>query len=479
MGTEPVIKMAVSTFNYHTGPSCLVDVGRLAYNGCLFSPLFRSSVSGVAIKDNANRTIKYMEYTITVDGYVTLPEGADSINATMITLRQLLTQQGGKLQYIGRGCDIIVNTDREQATNAAFRRSVYTDAVWGPVPQLLEFQPLGGGLSAKIVWECKVCVPEVTSTSPHNNRHNVGQSRIPLLQFNYETIVSYNEDGYSTLRVRGTAEIPITRTPSQQSRTVSRTADDVRVEVRNRVISNIDLSRFRITKREFNLSRDKRTLEWDFTAEEKPYMDLPPGATVARGTYNVRPAKTGMGLVLWLCTLRATYTIRADWPRRAAWVSFLYLLRERMAQSRRASIPNIRAPQNRNQQPDANQQRRGGVGEAVRTAIRAAWNASSNAQRMREQQREINGARRAWLLDFSIDEGLYLDSKTVSFSAAWRLTTSFSHILLASGLWTKVPERRGNESIWETSMRDISGEYSWLANKVDANLDIIVDFGGG
>lgn len=84
------------------------------------------------------------------------------------------------------------------------------------------------------------------------------------------------------------------------------------------------------------------------------------------------------------------------------------------------------------------------------------------------------------MIDFNFDEGLYLDSKTVSFSAAWTLICHFEDILLASGLWMKVAEvSPGGLNYWATTMRDINGEASWLTNRLDPSLDIIVDFGGG
>lgn len=89
-----------------------------------------------------------------------------------------------------------------------------------------------------------------------------------------------------------------------------------------------------------------------------------------------------------------------------------------------------------------------------------------------------NDGRRAWLVDFNIDEGLYLDSKTTAFSATWRMVTTFSHILLASGVWRKLAENDNlGANLWATRMRDIQGVHSWLENRANPNLDIIVDFG--
>src|SRR4051812_26489749 len=326
----------VSTINFTTGPATLPDVGVLSYNGCQFGPLVVTDVSGLAVKDEAMRTVKYMEYTITVDGYVTLPDGATDTSPTMATLRKLLSAQAGALVYQGRGCDILVNVPGNTPR----------DVAWGPVPNILEFQPLGSGRSAKIKW---TVVTRIAETKPSNQRRLMGVggpimdvgngniiippgkgnggvgvngvafggiANIPLLQFNYETVVTYDDANYATISVRGILEIPLTRNPLQSTRTLTQTADDMRGIIEIRALQNIDLTRFHVTKRNLHLSRDKRTLVWDFEAEEQGYQDMPPYSSVARGTYTVRPAKIGMGLCNWLCTLRGTYNIRKDQPRR-------------------------------------------------------------------------------------------------------------------------------------------------------------------
>lgn len=474
--------MTLSTFSFKTGPCTLPDTGKLDYNGCTFSPLFATTVNGVAVKDEAQRTVKFMEYAISADGYVTLPDGQVDISPTMDGLRRLLTAQGGALTYKGRGMDLVIN--------AAGGGGV-TDVAWGPVPELLEFQPLGAGRSAKVRWQVKTRIPEITKGQGAKSKPGAdikklgatvgGIAAIPLLQFNYDTSVKYSEDGFSSIHIKGTLEIPLTRTPTQGTRTLTQTADDVRGVIDARVMRGIDLDRFRVTNREFNVSRDKRTMTWDITAEEDPYMDTPPDCTVARGTYSVKPAKAGMGLCTWLCTLRATYTVRNDRPRRTAWLAFLALLYVRMAAaSKEANVLELPSS------PQA--PRRNSLLTSTATTIaphlvlQAGRQLINQARQLRQASSSAAQAskdgRTAWLIDFNIDEGLYLDSKTVTFSATWRLVTTFSHILLASGLWEKVPEEDSTgQNLWTIAMRDIQGSQSWLANKLDPSLDVIVDFG--
>jgi hypothetical protein len=455
--------MSMTTLPFTTGPCTMPDVGDLTYNGCIFSPLFATNVNANFVKDSANRTVRFVEYSISADGYVTLPTGATSINGTMATLRRLLSAQGGALTYRGRGCDIIVNAVTLPGTTSS------RDVAWGPVPEILEFQPLGGGLSAKIKWQCKTRIPEVAI--PAGGALG-GLAAIPLIQFNYDTVVSYNDDWFSTLTIRGTIEIPLTRTPSIATRTLTQTVDNVRSVIDGRIMPGIDLSRYKVARREFNVSRDKRTMEFSIGAEEKPYMDISMDCTIARGSYSVRPAKSGMGLVTWLCTLRATYTVRPDRPRRTAWHAFLTMLRVRMLWSALGYTPGIREEGT----PD-----RGTIAAALLDLSKPITNASyATLLKAQKDSPAFRLARKSWLIDLSFDEGLYLDSKTVSFSATWRLVTSVSHIILASGLWRKVPERNIlGLNLWATSMRDVAGSQSWLANRLDPKLDIIVDLGGG
>lgn len=451
--------MAVSTFNFTTGPAGLPDIGVLSYAGCTFSPLFDTSLSGNLVKDNAGRTVKFTELTLSADGYITMPLGSSDINSTVAQMRRLLQTHGGRLVYKGRGYDIDTGVSGDGGAR---------DVAWGPEVKLIEFQPLGGGLSAKVRWQCVVRIYEASRPGTAG-----------MLQFNYDTGVGYGEDGYSTITASGTVEIPLKRF-NPATRTVSVTADDFRRQVEQSVMRGIDLGRFRIIDRNFPLSRDKRTMEWSFKAEEKPYMDLPPDCTIARGSFSVRPAKSGMGLCLWLCTLRATYTVRADRARRTAWLAFLALLRLRMNQSsfgvgapaappasgssggNPLAIPGL---------PDWLNGAIGVANPATATTTMFNWFSSATAT-------PAAPTKRALLIDFNFDEGIYLDSKTVTFSATWRLITLMERILLASGLWKKLPERgAAGNNLWAGSVAPIMGAKSWLTNRVDPTLDIIVDFG--
>lgn len=142
--------MTIRPFDFTTGQSTVPDVGVLSYNGCIFSPLFETNVSGRCVQDEAQRTTMYMLYTITVDGYVT-PTEDNKITITMADLKFKLSQHAGELRYEGRGNDIVVNVPGGKNK----------DVKWGPVPKILEFQPLGGGKTAKVKWTVEVAIVEL------------------------------------------------------------------------------------------------------------------------------------------------------------------------------------------------------------------------------------------------------------------------------------------------------------------------------
>jgi hypothetical protein len=489
--------MPITGIETDTGLAPLPDVGTLAYNGVTFSSLFKSNCSGVTMPDQAGRTVRFVEWTIVVEGYVTLqsknPAGGvvgglgtpTTIDATMTNLRQLLEAYGGTLTYEGKGLGNVTVNDPN---------GVLWDTNWGPKPKVLDFQPLGGSRAALVKWQVVVCIPELSQTilkdilnrnlqagKASGLRAGPASGRGPVVQFNEETSVTYDEDCYSTLTIKGTLEIPLTRR-TQDTFTVFETVDNYRELYMNRVAQSVDLTRFRVTKRDFTVSRDKRTMEWTFVAEELPPMGLPPGAVAARGKMTVRPLDNNPALVNWYCTLTGTYTIRKDFPRRLAWAAFLSLLKFRMEQSVLGNPPP-NPPQ-----PNANPALQKALGGVVWTNPLAA---SIMKRFLANQQQQGKGPalQNAMIYYFTFTEGLYLDSKTITFECSWRLITTFSHILLASGVWRTADLEGGIgllvggagvaafQNLWSQSVRDIQGAQGNLFNQLDPAAQAIVDLG--
>lgn len=473
----------VATSSFSTGLATLPDVGTLSYNGATFSSLFASDVSWKLVPDLAGRTIKWAEVTITARGYVTLNAVDATTDTSVLALRQTLAAYAGKLTYQGKGFGLqVVNQP-----GGNFR-----DLNWGPKPEVLEFHPLGGSRAALVTWTVTTWISEYALNAAIGVLSiGIGGApggKGPLVQFNEETSNTYDEDCYNTFSVRGTLEIPMTRT-SVAERTLTQTADSYRQRFLDFAV---DLTRYKVTRRNFNVSRDKRTLDWELTTEELPPMGLPPGAPTARGTYHVSPGmgpkgKLGVGqaFLWWNSSLNCTYTVAKGLPRRLAWDAFLCLLQWKMTWSFFGWQPGMGNASQANQQPkppplpqSLYKAVQGANGQAAALAVYKqvlTQQQQFTAEVARNAKANPNGPR-PFLYHFAFREPLYLDSRTMTFEASWKYSTALSHILIASGAWRWFAGSVGG-NLWAQSVGNIQGWRGNLANVLDPKAEVIVDMG--
>jgi hypothetical protein len=445
-----------------TGSSQLKDVGQLSYNGIVFTSLYNSKVSGVAVLDDAGWTTKYVEWTITVDGVVTLPAGAATTDAAWVALRQQLDACAGTLTYSGKGFGpLIVNTPDGKGIR---------DVAFGPIPKTLEFTPLGGSRAASIRW---VVVTRITEIAPFSLGAGAVSNAGIVLQFNYDTTTTYDADGYSTISYKGTLEIPLTRS-SAATRFITTTVDALRKKFLD---SPVDLTRFRVLKRTFDYSRDRRICRFEYVIEELPPMGMPPGCTTARGTFSVRNENQGPGLVRWRCALSATYIVKKSFPRELANLAFVGMLLYRMDESRNGTDATPTASPAPG--PAASPSIPGSVGAAPMPAASTPAPIFSEIGFTLKSFASVTTptSARTIIRSYSVDEGIYLDSKTVTFQASWTLITTWAGLLAASGVWKDGGFT--NRANWKASVADIMGWRGNFIDKIDPGAEAIVDFGGG
>ena len=481
--------MSVATTLYTTGVVQLPDVGVLAYASSVsiaFSSLFRSKVSWKVVPDLAGRTTKWVELSITAEGYVTLNRTDLTIDAAMESIRRGLSRYAGTLSYRGKGFgQLVVNPPGGGGVR---------DLNYGPKTELLDFQPLGAARSALVSWKVTTWISEydLQTTLQVGGPGGAPGGRGPLLQLNEETSNTYDEDCFSTFAVRGTLEIPMTR-KSWDSRIITQTVDQYRkrfLDFANDVQVGIDLTRFRVARRNFSVGRDKRVCDWEFVLEEVPFMPLPPGCPTARGSFTFRNgvpvgnrnAKAALGMIAWDCSLSCTYTVAASLPRRLAWDAFLSLLQWRMCWAAFGYVPRVDDPATANQNPGPP-----ALPQALQQDINDAnpgQDALSVYRRVLARQQRVVAANapraraRAWLYHFGGREGVYLDSRTMTFEASWKVMTSLTHVLIATGLW-RWPGGTLGGNLWAQSVKDITGWKGNLANVLNPAADAIVDMGGG
>jgi hypothetical protein len=214
----------------------------------------KTHISGRPVLDTAKRTIKYVRYELQTDGIVHSGGAAgNATDADMTTLRHALTAPGGVLVYEDKGFgDLVVNR-----TDAPVR-----DVEWGPIPELLDYSPVGNNLGAKVTWRCSTCIPDQADSK---------YQRLPM-EFWYDVSYDVDEDGYSVVSTNGQVVIPMTRKVVNDSKVVD-TADRLREKIRY-----AEPVGFKRMVQRWKLSADKRTLNFSITDTELP-VALPPGCS--------------------------------------------------------------------------------------------------------------------------------------------------------------------------------------------------------
>jgi hypothetical protein len=464
-------------------------VGTLSYNGVKFSSLYKSVVRGKVVQDDAKWTTKYVEYSIEVEGFVTLAQGEATTDNTFEGLRLRLSAAGQALQYTGKGFgDLVVNLPT----------GVF-DVAYGPAPQVVSFTPLGAARGAQVAWTCVTRIPEVPFAANQNPPSlgsplsGVASAAGQVLQFSYSASIGYDDEYYGTVSLKGILEIAASRTPAG-GRLVKKTVDSFR---RSWLNIPYDRRQYRCVSRRFDESEDQRSCTWSYELAQLPPAGLPVGAPKAGGRMSIRPLRPGGGKEgkpvigpFWACTLRCTYSIRADFERRTAFFAFMSLLWFRMWSSLSGVVPDLDFA---GQQLQAvakdflqNALLKGAGFTPPNTPSRAISFYTQLAGRQNaagEQASAILGlnqkaaAARPVLMDFGVDEGVYDDAKSISFQASWRTCCTFQSLLYATGVWRFGPEVGGLN--WAESIVDVSGWRGPLANNVNPAAEVIVDFGGG
>lgn len=279
----------------------------------VFDAFCHSRMSGSVVKDDSRRTTKWVEWMLEVQCRASW---VSSINphstSDIVNLRQALTKQGGQLRYAGRGFD---NTAAHSFT-VNVPGGAY-DANYGPVPEVLDYKPLGGGNAALIVWRVRFAIPECAGAK------YFGPNAIAA--FNYEETWII-EQGYTTIEYRGYIEIPLTRVTGQ--RIVLERADYYR-DFLNAGPPALGFER--VSPQRFHESADRRRLDFSWTDREMP-APLPDDcmACDCHQTLHSDMFGSGSGFALWQGTIRAAIILNPLLPKAFALDKFLLIVQSRL-----------------------------------------------------------------------------------------------------------------------------------------------------
>ncbi|HEX4145148.1 MAG TPA: hypothetical protein VHY91_16700 [Pirellulales bacterium] len=285
----------------------------ISYNGYTFPEYRQVKHKCEPIYDSTGRARTGVKYSFEIHFIIPSPDQATGAK-TIPQIRCALTSPGGVLAIQGLGFgDMTIN-----GSNAT--RQVMD---FGPHPQLVHFDPVGGVLAYEVIWACDVTLVECCSSSQSGGPagSSGGGAGQPTGDAWANSIVySIDDRGYTTRTTTGYLEIPLARVTGAAT-TVATTADAYR-----NLINVILPFGFRRAHQDYRLSADRRQLEFVIVDSEMEGDDfLPPG--IARGSFERSLSNNGdMNFQNWTYSINATFERTAGTSRDWAFQQWFLLV---------------------------------------------------------------------------------------------------------------------------------------------------------
>ena len=308
--------------------------GTVSYNGFTFPGPIGARIQAAPVYDTAERYVKYIKYTITVETVLTAEDilevgssysigTAERTDEIMNDARVSLQTAGGSLSFQTQGFGTL-----DVGTSAG---SSQFDVSFGPHPRLLVWEPLGSNRAVRIAWICDVTIPECEVRLTGTNLYNIVSS------FEYEIAWSIDEEGMTNRRITGVVE-----SPNNWAGHV-----DGGSEERLYAISSIDLIREELLRiptvdgfhRTHDVRLNKARTEMHFTIVDS---EIPsdnayfPGMIRIEARHKISSSLLGQGLGtaagfrLWKGTLSASFTLAPGLHKFMSWFAFLIILNQRL-----------------------------------------------------------------------------------------------------------------------------------------------------
>lgn len=311
----------------------------LEYNGFRFDPAATEtlSISINPIQDESKRTIKFLEYNISVRTIVYLSADerlnnvtgqvlASSVDSKIDTILQKLTSQAGQLVFQGKGIgNLNVNVTQNPGGIKDFG---IWDVAWGPTPYNVTAKPMADTLAWEIVWNCRVSIPKCDNAKYFDD----------YMSFNYDIDYSTDYGGYTTRTVRGHIEVPLTRAAQGVRVLTHKDAD----KFRESIVINIPAGFRDAGGGSFTLSQDRRRLDFQAVHVQLPGIVPPLGVLKCSMSMKTQNHKA-CNFVSWYFTIDATYEMAAGNFQAVAALHFRRVIVDRLNRLRAiATNPNMK-----------------------------------------------------------------------------------------------------------------------------------------
>jgi len=224
--------------------------GTLSYNGYSFDGATHVQTSQTPVRDEANRTVIYVEIAINVTAIIAVRPTDGSLE----NIRKRLSQDSGPLIYSHKGFsqNLRVNVG-----------GGVTDVKFGPKTDVVRFTPIGDNNAAEVSMTIRTWIPDCPwGTHQRDNG---------ILAFNYDVNYSRDEGGYVTRTISGYIEIALNR----KGRFIHRTADQYAEWFKVRPPKGFKRTQSR------HVSKDKRRLDFSITDQQIKTRNAYPTKTIA------------------------------------------------------------------------------------------------------------------------------------------------------------------------------------------------------
>lgn len=362
--------MAGAAFTRSQIKAAITPVGYIEYNGYVFNEMVKTKLEINAVPNHAGTGIKYEEYLFTIEAIITQNDaGGDALNIDPDTsnsattgggsaketlnspmntslqngytadqavrlIRRHLMQPGGRFVYSlkGAGEDLIFDSSNTDSK----RRQ---DIIFGPMPKMLSFEPIGGNRAARIVYQILVRTKYCSN--------GLGET-LGIVDFNVTTNIKTNSNGYKVIQRNGYLEVSLPRVKSGQMAAsagdggTANYGNTQRIEEQHKEIIQkligVNMQGYKV-EHELNFSPDHRVCNFNilYTEIESPNA-FPNGVTSIKCSHNLKSSLYGdgdnpygtSGYFKWLNTISATITLRPNVNPIKAWYIFTQILNERL-----------------------------------------------------------------------------------------------------------------------------------------------------
>lgn len=287
--------------------------GTVSYNGRSFNSFRHHKLESEDIWDEAGRTIVEVQYTLTVATTVFADTEA-AMSTLMAGLRADLNEPGQRLVIDAVGLGTIIVDPQYAGVGTA---PTHEETNWGPKPQVLAMNPVGGVRAIEIVWRCAFRISDCNPMLA-----NQLQTR-PLLACNYSIGYRTNK-GLTTRNISGYLAIPQSRAAAGGH--VAYSAD----QSWDGIVIRVPFG-FERVENDRVISPDRNRLDFSITDRQLEGSALPPGIVEAEGQYSVGNS-IAKSFESWNGTLEASFTVSPGVAKSAAAAAFYNILVQKLGE---------------------------------------------------------------------------------------------------------------------------------------------------